>query len=293
MLDNAVAVVNAKGGVGKSSCVANMAVTAALSDWKVLAVDLDAQGNLARDLGYRDRSDGGQRLLQAVISSTPVEPLLAVRPGLDVVTGGPHTKKLADLVLLARLRGEIDYDLQEALAPTAAGYDLVLIDCPPASSHIVRAALRLAHYALIPTKADDASIDGLEGLAAEIQEVVCTDNPELYVLGVVLFDVGAGDVRLRADARAELEAMLDGIAPLLNATIRHSRRGARDMRRRGEVAAEYERASLNATPWYADRDSPRFSSAAGGLAGDYQQLTQEVLAKFLEGRQAAEGAGRR
>lgn len=288
MLDNAIAVVNGKGGVGKSSCVANMAVTAALSDWKVLAVDLDAQGNLARDLGYRDRSDGGERLLQAVMASQPVEPLRDIRPGLDVIPGGAQTKRLADLVLVAHLRGDTDYDLNEALAPTATDYDLVLIDCPPASSHIVRTALRLAHYALIPTKPDDASIDGLEGLAAEIQDVVGTDNPDLYVLGVVLFDVGAGDGRLRADTRAELEEMLDGIAPLLTATIRHSRRGARDMRRRGEVAAEYERASLDAKPWYLDQDSPKFSTAAGGLAGDYQQLTQEVLSGFLERRRGVE-----
>lgn len=57
--------------------------------------------------------------------------------------------------------------------------------------------------------------------------MVRTANPDLRVLGVVLFDVGSRDTRLHAEAREELEAMLAGIAPVLRPTIRHSRRAAR------------------------------------------------------------------
>jgi hypothetical protein len=63
MLANCLAVTNAKGGVGKTSITANVAAAAALGGWRTLAVDLDAQGNLARDLGYRERSDEGRALL--------------------------------------------------------------------------------------------------------------------------------------------------------------------------------------------------------------------------------------
>src|SRR5690606_31484991 len=90
VLDNTVAVVNSKGGVGKTSIVANVAATAALGGWRTLAIDLDPQGNLARDLGYRDRSDDGCGLLEAVMTASPVRPLTGVRPGLDVVAGGRH-----------------------------------------------------------------------------------------------------------------------------------------------------------------------------------------------------------
>lgn len=141
----------------------------------------------------------------------------------------------------------------------------------------MRAALGLTHHAVIPTKIDDASIDGLEGLADEVGEVVRTANPHLHVLGVVLFDVGAGDSRLHAEARAELEAMLAGIAPVLGTAIRHTRRAARDLRRRGSTAAEYEQAALDAKPWYDNPAAPALSPAAGGLAADYQRLTTEIL----------------
>ncbi|HVM00832.1 MAG TPA: ParA family protein [Egibacteraceae bacterium] len=280
MLDNCVAVVNGKGGVGKTSIVANVAATAALGGWRTLAVDLDPQGNLARDLGYRDRSDEGRGLLEAVMTATPARPMTGVRPGLDVITGGRHTRRLGDLLVVQALGQQpaVDYHLEPALAAVAGRYDLVLLDCPPASNLLVRAALALAGHAVIPTKIDDASIDGLEGLADVLGEVVRTANPQLRVLGVVLFDVGAGDTRLQAEARRELEEMLDGIAPVLRAAIRHTRRAARDLRRRGSTAAEYEQAALDAKPWYADRAAPALSRAAGGLAGDYQQLTTEILA---------------
>ena len=205
--------------------------------------------------------------------------MTGVRPGLDVVAGGRHTARLADLIMVQALGQDraADYRLEPALAGIADRYDLVVVDCPPAASPLVRAALALARHALIPTKLDDASIDGLEGLAEVVGDVVRTANPDLHVLGVVLFDVGAGDTRLHAEARAELEAMLAGIASVLNARIRHARRAARDLRRRGETAAEYEQAALDAAPWYADRSAPALSRAASGLAADYQELTAEIL----------------
>lgn len=281
MLDNCAAVVNSKGGVGKTSIVANVAATAALGGWRTLAVDLDPQGNLARDLGYRDHSDEGRGLLEAVMTASRVELMNGVRPGLDVVAGGRHTKRLADLLVVQALghspAAPADYHVEAALAGVAGDYDLVVVDCPPASNLLVRAALSLAHYAVIPTKVDDASIDGLEGLADEVGEVVRTANPDLHVLGVVLFDVGAADTRLHAEARRELEAMLAGIAPVLDATIRHTRRTARDLRRRGNTAAEYEQAARDARPWYDDPTAPTLSRAASGLAADYQQLATEIL----------------
>ncbi|MGI8876140.1 MAG: ParA family protein [Egibacteraceae bacterium] len=277
MLENSLAVVNSKGGVGKTSIVANVAVAAARAGWRVLAVDLDAQGNLSRDLGYHAGSDEGRALLQAVVAGQPLEPLRAVRERVDVVAGGRHTKRLADLLMVQALGQGGDYSLEETFASTASAYDLMLLDCPPVFGPMVRDALRLAHFVVIPTKVDDGSIDGLEGLADEISDVIHTANSQLRVVGVVLFDVGAGDTRLRSETRAELDEMLEGIAPVLQATIRHSRRGARDMRRLGQVAAEYERAASDAQPWFLDRSAPSFSSAAAGLAGDYEQLTAEIL----------------
>lgn len=96
-LARVVVVAQGKGGVGKTSLTANVAGLAALAGHRVLAVDLDQQGNLARDLGYEPGD--GERLLQAVVAGQPVPVVPNVRPGLDVVPGGPATGDL--LVLLS------------------------------------------------------------------------------------------------------------------------------------------------------------------------------------------------
>lgn len=276
MLANCIAVVNSKGGVGKTSIVANLAGTAAAGGWRTLAVDLDPQGNLARDLGYWHDSDDGRGLAHALAEGQPAVPRCSIRPGLDVLAGGRALTQLGDSG--GEMSPGVGTRLQSALLPLHDHYDLVVLDCPPASGPLQQAALAVAGFALIPTKADDASIDGLEGLAQHLSTVRETVNPGLRVLGIVLFDLGAGDKRLRTDARRELEALLDGLAPVLTAVIRHSRRAARDMRRDGKLASEYEHAARTGPRWVDDHKAPSFSTAATGLANDYQQLTDDVLA---------------
>jgi chromosome partitioning protein len=85
-----VAIVNAKGGVGKTSLVANLASWMASAGHRVLAVDLDPQGNLAHDLGYLEQTDNGRHLLDALRGTGPPLTLREVRPGLDVWCGGPQ-----------------------------------------------------------------------------------------------------------------------------------------------------------------------------------------------------------
>ena len=91
MLHNSIAFVNGKGGVGKTSITANTAGILANSEWRVLAIDLDRQGNLQKDLGYRedDRHDQGEMLFRALTGDQALEPILTeVRPNLDVIPGG-------------------------------------------------------------------------------------------------------------------------------------------------------------------------------------------------------------
>jgi cellulose biosynthesis protein BcsQ len=84
---------NGKGGVGKSSIAANLAGLVALGGWKVLVVDLDKQGNLARDFGCMDRSDDGEAVLRAAVSGTSVAPVKGVRPNIDFIPGGSKLRK--------------------------------------------------------------------------------------------------------------------------------------------------------------------------------------------------------
>ncbi len=99
-LARVVVVAQGKGGVGKTSLTANVAGLAAASGHRVLAVDLDQQGNLARDLGYEPGD--GERLLQAFVAGQPVPVVKGIRPGLDVVPGGPAIGDLLGIVSATR-----------------------------------------------------------------------------------------------------------------------------------------------------------------------------------------------
>lgn len=89
-LRRVIAVMNRKGGVGKTSITSNLAGVLAQAGYKVLAIDLDQQGNLGDDLGYRhtDYNDHGAALFFALNSGNPLAPAKGIRENLDVVPAG-------------------------------------------------------------------------------------------------------------------------------------------------------------------------------------------------------------
>jgi chromosome partitioning protein len=297
VISNSILVLNGKGGVGKTSLAANLAGLAALSGWKVLAVDLDPQGNLGRDLGYlADADDGGTLARAAALGERPT-PMQSVRPNLDVLAGGPALDGLVAELQRALLGGELAAvdRLGAALAAVAVDYDLVVIDSPPGEALLHAAAVRAVHYILIPTRADAASVDGLGRVAAVVAREGAA-NPRLEVLGVVL---GPLPIQARAIARrtrAELEAMLGEIT-IFDTIVRDVPRAAVDCRARGVLAHEYEQASTRAPRWWerkrGNEDVETFSNAAAGLAGDYQALAKEILARFTARQSAGAVAGGR
>ena len=272
-----VAIANGKGGVGKTSITANLAGTAAAGGWRVLAVDLDPQGNLARDLGYHADSDQGEALAAAVEHQTAVVPMAGVRERLDVVAGGHATE---DLEL--RLRASGPDQLARAITSATDPYDLVLLDCPPATGILLDAALHAARWLLIPTRGDAASLDGLARVARRFATVRDEANPDLELLGVILFNFGIKDTATVAAARAQIAADLAGAAPVLTSFIRNSRKAPDDMRELGLIACEYEETAATAPRWFIDRTARRYSRSAGGLAEDYQALTDEILSLLLQ-----------
>lgn len=283
---------NAKGGVGKTSIVANVAGIAAVAGWRVLAIDLDPQGNLGTDLGYQKQpeNDEGASLVGAVREATPVQRIFGVRPGLDVVPGGPA---FADAITdLAASPGT----LARIIDPLAVLYDLVLIDCPPAGGPIVDAALIASKWLVCPVRADMASLDGVQLMARRFGPIRQSLNPELELLGVVLFDFARNATAILRDVRATLDADLGGVAPVLPGPIRRSERSAFDMRRLGLLAHEYEERYIEAerVP-LAERiaasrtgdAAPRYSSSAPGLAADYLSLANAILQRVNDHEPAA------
>lgn len=284
VLQQAVAVINGKGGTGKTSVVANVAGLAAAAGYKVLAIDLDPQGNLSRDLGYA--GSAGERpagpLMAALADRGNLTPLLGVRPNLDVVAGGEDLEDWSSLASSWRSRGrQPGAALDLALRDLAPRYDLVVLDCPPGNRELQLLAVHAAKWALVPVRADEASLDGMIRVAT-LFEGVAQYNPNLQLLGVVLFGIELRASRVRAAVRAQVAKELGDSHLVLDTEIRHVTAPARDARARGQLVHEYEQDVLAAPRFFepGGRDSERLAASAPGLAGDYQLLAREVLMRM-------------
>jgi len=293
-----------KGGVGKSTHTANHAVMNAASGWRVLVVDLDSQGNMARLLGYDVRhgggDDGGAELFAAFTERRPPRVLTGVagRVGLDVVPGGPAAGELGDMLGFQAVRGaNVVRALEEILAPLAVDYDLVLLDLPPTWSLLHVVALATVHYVVIPAEPGDLQIDGVAHALNHVAEVRAQHNPHLDVLGVVVGRYRRQATRRMAEGRSELEALLRTMevdVAIYEPWIRHTE-AVEEMLRMGRVAIEHEQIAEEARrqrlEWLRTRHgaAPPNLNVEGtrGLADDYT----EVLAKLNADITARLGAG--
>lgn len=290
-----IAVANGKGGVGKTSTTAHLGALAAEAGNRVLLVELDVQGNLGEDLGYTGAglSDDGEAMYTAVRTGKAPVPLQNVRERLDVVPGGSAVSLIPGALDANRRAGRDSTGaVARCLAPLAAEYDLVLIDTPPIDAAVQEEALIAAAYLLIPTKTDASSRKGLREIAHRFVAARAI-NPALTLLGVFLFGVTPGATRVRSAARAAIEAELGAAAPVFDATIRHVEAAAYDVRERGQLAHELERAADAGPKWYerlrdgSEGGAPHLAASSASLAGDFQALTAEALAAIVRAETAA------
>lgn len=296
-LSRVIVFATGKGGTGKTSCAANVAGLAAQAGMKTLLIDLDSQANLGYDLGYADSdaADNGKYLVKTLFNAEPLAPLIEnVRPNLDVIPGGSELDELEEIVLARQRRGlEGRTILREALRPLEDQYALIIIDTPPSRrSALVQLALAAARWIVIPTKSDRASIKGLSVLAEQvvaIREV----NPEIDVLGAVLFGMGASATVRRRFAAEDVRSVLGDSALLFESIIRHAEAAADDAREKGRLVFELAEVVHNEEPfWKAlkeGRNTRRVAGSAPALAEDYVLLTDELL-KRIGAAEEAEAA---
>ena len=283
MIENLLLIENGKGGVGKTSLVANLAGLAAAAGWRVLAIDLDPQGNLARDLGYLNRSDGGSHLAGALTNRTTLIPIFGVRPSLDVIPGGPALAQVTPFLLKHE---STQQRLSQTLAPLSSAYDLIVADLPPGEPAIRALAAQAARWILIPTKTDPGSIDGLNAILGDFITAHQT-NQQLRILGVALMLVNASAKVVLTEARRDLEETLRGSVRIFNTAIRSAEAVAVVCRQRGMLVNEYA-AQATTIPnsrfasLRAGKKPERFLPSSTGLAADYVSLANEVLTAIKE-----------
>jgi chromosome partitioning protein len=287
MIPNTILVMNGKGGVGKTSLVANLGGLAAVAGWRTLLVDTDPQGNLARDLGVINETDDGANLADAILGRAPLAPMIGVRDRLDLAPGGPTLDTVPAEIQAMMTRGQYLAALgrlEAALAPIADRYDLIVFDSPPGERALQTLAARAAHFLVVPTAPDDCSIDGLATVFDRLRDLRTEGgNPDLTILGIALVLMVTNATTVRRRVRGSLSELLGNTATLFDATIRFAQAAAVDCRRNGRLAHEYEADAAAAPEWWQRRrgaHGDKFSAAASTLAGDYHALTHEILEAF-------------
>ncbi len=178
-----LAVVNQKGGVGKTTTSVNLAAALAQSGSRVLLVDLDPQGNATMGSGIDKRtlSHTVYHVLLGLAGLAAVR-VRAERGGYDLV---PSNRELAGAeVELVELAGR-ETRLKDALAAVSDEYDFILIDCPPSLSLLTVNALTAAQRVLIPMQCEYYALEGLSDLVGTIKRVRAHLNPQLEIAGLL------------------------------------------------------------------------------------------------------------
>ena len=181
MKQTTIAVINQKGGVGKTTTAVNLSAQLATNRSPVLLIDLDPQGNATSGLGLS--KDIGPTTYEMLLGGVSLEQAIhsTNREGLYIVPANANLAA-AEIELVNMMQRELA--LRSALQ--TAAYDYVVIDCPPALGLLTVNALSAADAILIPVQTEYYALEGLGQLLATVQRVRQALNPSLDLLGVVL-----------------------------------------------------------------------------------------------------------
>ena len=203
-----VAVVNQKGGVGKTTTTINLAASMVAEGLRVLIIDLDPQGNASTGLGI-DANARELTTYELLLEDIPLGDVIQKTQtvGLEIV---PATVDLssADIELMSNeKRSFLLHDALRQPLMDEFEYDFILIDCPPSLNLLTVNAMVAAHSVLVPLQSEFFALEGLSQLMLTIREVRQTANPDLRIEGVVLTMYDARNnlsQQVESDARENL-----------------------------------------------------------------------------------------
>ncbi len=179
-----IAVVNQKGGVGKTTTAMNLAAALSETGKFVLLVDVDPQGNATSGFGI-DREQLDSSIYEALAKEKRIHDVVhnTAHEGLRIVPCNQHLAG-ANIELVDMERRE--YQLSDLLEEVRHAYDYIIIDCPPSLGLLTVNALVAADEILIPVQAEYYALEGLGQLLQTIDLVKNHLKPELLVLGAII-----------------------------------------------------------------------------------------------------------
>ncbi|EKD54186.1 MAG: hypothetical protein ACD_60C00118G0007 [uncultured bacterium] len=195
-----IAIVNQKGGVGKTTTSINLAASFAMMKRKVMLIDLDPQGNATAGSGI-DKNTLKLFVKDLLLTEMNISDVIVKTKGGYDLLPTTHDLIVAEVELMRMNQRESR--LKTALSAIVDQYDYVLIDCPPSLNILTVNALVAADSVLIPIQCEYFALEGLTALLNTIEQVQTTIHPKLHIEGLLrtMYD---GRNRLALDVSAQL-----------------------------------------------------------------------------------------